>query len=106
MCSEQLPPGLRLIEADRHSRQRMLILTDSDSQAKIRHALECGVRGYLLSGCSLAELLRGIRALQKGGVALDPLAARRIAETMNQPALTRREQSIPKRRRKDRLWCD
>jgi DNA-binding NarL/FixJ family response regulator len=86
--------GLRLTESDPRSSQRMLILTDRDSQSNIRRALERGVRGYLLSGCSLAELLWAIRVVHNGGVALDPLVAGRIAETMNQPALTRREQDI------------
>ena len=86
--------ALLLIDVMPELSQRMLILTDSDSQAKIRHALERGVRGYLLLGCSLAELLHGIRVVRNGGVALDPVAACRIAETMNQPALTHREQAI------------
>ena len=86
--------ALRLIEATPELSQRVLILTDSDSQAKIRHALERGVRGYLLLGCSLAELSHGIRVVRQGGVALDPVAAARIAETMKQPALTHREQAI------------
>jgi DNA-binding NarL/FixJ family response regulator len=86
--------GLRLIEVDPCLGQRVLILTDSDSQAKIRYALERGVRGYLLCGCSLADLLQGIRVVHKGGVALDPFAASRIAETMNQRALTPRELAI------------
>ena len=86
--------ALRLIEATPELSERMLILTESDSQAKIRHALERGVRGYLLLGCSLTELLHAIRVVRNGGVALDPVAACRIAETMNQPALTHREQAI------------
>jgi len=86
--------GLRLIEANADLSRRVLILTESDGQAKIRHALERGVRGYLLSGCSLAELLHGICVVHNGGVALDPFVASRIAETLNQPALTRTEQAI------------
>jgi DNA-binding NarL/FixJ family response regulator len=86
--------ALRLIEATPELSQRMLILTDSDSEAKIRYALERGVRGYLLVGCSLAELLHGIRVVRQGGVALDSVAAFRIAETLNQPALTHRERAI------------
>lgn len=86
--------GLRLIEADPGLSRRMLILTDSDRQAKILHALQRGVRGYLLSGCSLAELIQGVRVVQNGGVALHPLAASRIAETMSQPELTQREKTI------------
>ena len=86
--------ALRLIEGTPELGQRMLILTNSDGQAKIRHALERGVRGYLLLGCSLADLLLGIRVVRSGGVALDPVAACRIAETINQPALTRREHTI------------
>jgi DNA-binding NarL/FixJ family response regulator len=86
--------GLRLIEANADLSRRMLILTERDGQAKIRHALERGVRGYLLSGCSLAELLNGICVVHNGGVALDPVVASRIAETLNQPALTHTERAV------------
>ena len=70
-----------------------MILTHSDGEAKICQALERGARGYLLLGCSLPDLVRGIRAVHDGSVAVGPLVARRIAEKMNQEALTAREEA-------------
>jgi DNA-binding NarL/FixJ family response regulator len=71
-----------------------MILTHNDSEAKICHALEQGARGYLLLGCSLKDLMDGLRSVHLGGIALGPLVATRIADSMKQQALTRREEDI------------
>jgi DNA-binding NarL/FixJ family response regulator len=73
---------------------RVMILTHIDSEAGICHALERGVRGYLLCGCGLDELIQGIRSIHNGGIALAPLVASRVANCMKQEALTRREKDI------------
>src|SRR3954452_16446838 len=86
--------GLRLIAAGSPLSRRLMILTHSDSEAKICHALEQGARGYLLLGCSLQELAAGLRSVYLGGIALGPLAATRIADRMKQQALTRRAGDI------------
>ena len=86
--------GLRLIAASAPVSRRVMILTHSDSEAKICHALEQGVRGYLLFGCSLQDLAAGLRSICQGGIALGPLVASRIADRMKQQALTRREGDI------------
>ena len=86
--------GLRLIASAEAVGQRVVILTHSDSEAKISHALEQGARGYLLLGCSLEELIDGLRAVHVGGIALGPLVATRIADWMKQQALTTREADI------------
>jgi len=86
--------GLRMIAAGSPLSRRLMILTHSDSEAKICHALEQGARGYLLLGCSLQELAAGLRSVYLGGIALGPLAATRIADRMKQQALTRREGDI------------
>jgi two-component system response regulator DesR len=85
--------GLRLTAIEPTWRGRVVILTHSDSEAKICQALERGARGYLLLGCSLADLVGGIRAVHDGGVVVGPLVARRIAEKMKQRALTTREEA-------------
>ena len=85
--------GLRLIASGALGR-RVMILTHSDSEAKICHALEQGARGYLLLGCSLQDLVDGLRSVYTGGIALGPLVASRIADRMKQQALTPREGDI------------
>jgi DNA-binding NarL/FixJ family response regulator len=88
--------GLRLANSRSWRRERVLILilTHNDSEARICHALEQGARGYLLLGCSLKDLLAGLRSVHAGHIALGPLVASRIAERMKQQALTRREGDI------------
>jgi DNA-binding NarL/FixJ family response regulator len=86
--------GLRLIAFNGASTDRVMILTHIHSETKICHALELGVRGYLLLGCSLEDLMQGIRSMHIGGISLAPLVASRIAERMKQTALTRREEGI------------
>jgi DNA-binding NarL/FixJ family response regulator len=86
--------GLRLIASGGALGRRVMILTHSDSEAKICHALEQGARGYLLLGCSLQDLVDGLRSVHLGGIALGPLVASRIADRMKQQALTPREADI------------
>jgi DNA-binding NarL/FixJ family response regulator len=86
--------GLRLIASGDPLGRRVMILTSSDSEAKICHALEQGARGYMLLGCSLADLAEGLRSVYTGGIALGPLVASRVADGMKQQALTRRETDI------------
>jgi DNA-binding NarL/FixJ family response regulator len=86
--------GLRVIASGGALGRRVLILTYSDSEAKICHALEQGARGYLLLGCSLKDLIDGLRSVSMGGIALGPLVASRIADRMKQQALTPREADI------------
>ena len=85
--------GLRLI-ASIACRDRVVILTHSDSEVKICHALEQGARGYLLLGCSLKDLVDALRSVHIGGIALGPTAASRVADRMKLKALTRREGDI------------
>jgi len=86
--------GLRLTAAKHARMDRVMILTPSDSEAKICQALAQGVRGYLLLGCALEELIDGLRSINAGGIALGPLVASRIAHRMKQEPLTRREEEI------------
>jgi DNA-binding NarL/FixJ family response regulator len=86
--------GMRVIESERELRGRVVILTHNDSEVSICHALERGAGGYLLLGCSLETLVEGIKSVYRGGVALGPVVARRIAENMKQQPLTAREQDV------------
>lgn len=86
--------GLRLTSSKHAWKERVIILSHSDSEARICHALEQGARGYLLLGCSLKDLTDALRSVHVGGTALGPLVASRIADRMKQEALTRREEDI------------
>jgi DNA-binding NarL/FixJ family response regulator len=86
--------GMRLIALPDSPRRHVMILTHSDSEAKICHALEQGARGYVLLGGSVADLVDALKSVYRGGIAVGPLVASRIADCMKQQALTRREADI------------
>jgi two-component system NarL family response regulator len=86
--------GLQLIASADSLSQHVVILTHSDSEAKICHALEQGARGYVLLGGSVQDLVDALKSVHLGGIAVGPLVASRIADRMKQQALTRRETDI------------
>jgi DNA-binding NarL/FixJ family response regulator len=86
--------GLRLIESAGAGSHRVMILTHSTSEAKVCRALEQVVRGYVLLGGSLQNLIDGLRSIHAGGVAVGPLVVSRMAARMKQQTLTRREEEI------------
>jgi DNA-binding NarL/FixJ family response regulator len=86
--------GMRLIASTDTGSHPVVILTHSEGEAKICHALQQGARGYLLLGGSLADLLDALRSVGAGGMAIGPLVASRVAEWMKHQALTRREGDI------------
>jgi DNA-binding NarL/FixJ family response regulator len=86
--------GMWLLESAGPRSPRVIILTHSDSEVMICRALDRGVRGYLLLGCSLQALINSLRAVDVGNMALGPLALSRVAERMKQRALTHREEEI------------
>jgi DNA-binding NarL/FixJ family response regulator len=71
-----------------------VIFTERGGEASICHAMKQGVRGYLLLGCSVAEVATAIRIVHEGGCALAPLVAARIAERFRWEKLTPRELDI------------
>lgn len=73
---------------------RVLVLTPRCTEAEIRHALQAGVRGYLPSDCTLAELVDAVRALQREVRYLAPCIAERIADSLNHAQLTARETEV------------
>ncbi len=89
--------GLRMLaraaERPRHA-PPVLIVTARDTESEIRHALEQGARGYLLLGCSIDELVTGVRALCAGMRHIAGRAAQRLADSVACEALTGREQAV------------
>jgi DNA-binding NarL/FixJ family response regulator len=86
--------GLRLLASNHRWRDGVVIFTERDSEASICHALEQGARGYLLVGCSVADVVAAIRTVHEGGCALAPLVASRLAEQTGWGKLTPSELDI------------
>jgi DNA-binding NarL/FixJ family response regulator len=86
--------GLRLIESEGAGSHRVMILTHSTGEAHVCRALEQGVRGYVLLGGSLQDLIENLRSIHAGGVAVGPLVVSRMAAWMKQQTLTPRQVEI------------
>jgi DNA-binding NarL/FixJ family response regulator len=64
-------PNLNGLDAARHilhsdSRQRLLILTDDDSDRTMGEALQAGVRGFIFKSDPVHDLISAVKALQQG----------------------------------------
>jgi DNA-binding NarL/FixJ family response regulator len=91
--------GIRL--AERGSRRsigtqclKIMIIDSSDREWEIRHAMESGIRGYILFGCALDELASGVRAVHSGVRHLSAPVAQRLAESLSADPLTSREEEV------------
>jgi two-component system NarL family response regulator len=73
---------------------RILVLTSNDREADIRRAIEAGVRGYLLLGGSLDELVDGVTAVANGLRYLCRSVAERMADSLTRTPLTSRETEV------------
>ena len=74
-------PGLGGLEATlvlrkEHPRTRILVLTQYEDREYIRRFLNAGVSGFVLKKAAGSGLAESIRAVQRGGLVLDPEVAR------------------------------
>lgn len=73
----------RLASAQRgRAPTNVLIVTRCETEWQVRHALEEGVRGYLLLDCSQEEVADAVRTLHRGGRYLGAVVAQRMAESL------------------------
>jgi DNA-binding NarL/FixJ family response regulator len=79
-CSEKAP--------------KVMVIAGIDREWEIRTALEHGVRGYLLTGCSVDELIAGVRSVHRGVRHLSPQVAACLAESISVERLTMREEEV------------
>lgn len=77
-----------------HSEARTVVLTREHRESEIRTALERGVYGYLLSNCSVPELVDGIRLVHRGSRYLCHRVAQSMAESLAREVLTARELDV------------
>jgi DNA-binding NarL/FixJ family response regulator len=73
---------------------KVMVVASADREWEIRHALEHGVRGYVMVGCALTELTVGVHAVHMGHRYLGTGVAERLAESLSAEPLTQREQSV------------
>lgn len=72
----------------------VVIITGRDSEADVRNALQAGIGGYLLAGCSLTELVDAVRAVGRGSPYLCEVAGTLVAKSLTRTPLTMRESEI------------
>jgi DNA-binding NarL/FixJ family response regulator len=75
---------------------KIMVLSSSDGEWRVRSALDAGVFGYVLSSRPLHEIVEGVRSLHRGMRYLCPLAAARMAESFMGQQLTPRESDVLK----------
>lgn len=73
---------------------RILALTSNDRELDVRRAIEAGVHGYVLRGCSLSELIEGVRTVASGVRYLCQPVAQRMADSLAGASLTSREAEV------------
>jgi DNA-binding NarL/FixJ family response regulator len=73
---------------------RVMVFTPRDGEWEIRSALQAGVHGYLVQGCSADEALCGVKSIARGIRYFGPLVAQRMADSITHAALTAREGDV------------
>ncbi|GAB4483529.1 MAG: response regulator transcription factor [Anaerolineales bacterium] len=82
-------PGVSGLEACREIRRKfpqiqVVMLTSSVNEAFLLEALRAGAAGYVLKQVGSDELVRAIRAAQRGELALDPKSAAHVVARLNE----------------------
>ena len=82
-------PGMSGLEALPNFRRelqktKIIVLTQSDSEADVLRAISRGASGYLLKSASLQEITDGIHDVMGGGASLDTGGAQFILSTLKQ----------------------
>jgi len=93
--------GIALAQAARGSTRsgfdpggRVVIFAPNDREWAVRRALGEGVRGYILVGCPLEELVRCLRTVHSGLRYLSAQVAQKLADSLSMDPLTCREEQV------------
>jgi two-component system nitrate/nitrite response regulator NarL len=81
---------------------KIIVLTQSESEADVLRAIALGAAGYLLKSSTVSHIKEGIRTVVVGGASLDPTVARylmtnlqaRLPKEKTEGTLTEREFEI------------
>jgi DNA-binding NarL/FixJ family response regulator len=86
--------GLWLLTGERRRGWRILIITNDDSEASIRHAVDLGTQGYLLLSATAAEIVGAVRCAMAGGATFEPLVSAKLRHGLSRDPLTPRETEV------------
>lgn len=75
-------------------RCRIMVMTIHDREQDVRAAMEAGVHGYLPLGCSVEELVAGVKTLGTGNRYLSLGVAQKMADSLARESLTARETDV------------
>lgn len=88
--------GVEVIEEIRRldSSARVIVLTTCDTDNEIYRAVKAGARAYLLKDGPREELVDTIRRVHRGETCLAPSLVEKLAASVSNEPLTRREQEV------------
>jgi DNA-binding NarL/FixJ family response regulator len=82
------------LQADCRQSAKLMVVAMRGQELEVRSALEAGIRGYVLVGCSADEIVSAARAVASGRRYLCSAATLRMVDSLSRPALTVREGEV------------
>lgn len=80
--------------ADPRQGAGLMVVAMKGQEVDVRSALEAGIRGYVVVGCSADEIVSAARAVAAGRRYLCNVATLRMVDSLSRPALTVREGEV------------
>jgi two-component system nitrate/nitrite response regulator NarL len=92
-------PGLDGIEVTRLAARcspetAVILFSGYGSRGQVVEALDAGARGFLMKNAGLAEVLRAVQVVSRGGTYVDTTLAAALAGPEDIPQLTQRERDV------------
>jgi len=72
----------------------VILFSGYGSSAQVVEALDAGARGFLLKNSALAEVLRAVQVVARGGTYVDAMLTGAVADPDPGPTLTHRERDV------------
>jgi DNA-binding NarL/FixJ family response regulator len=92
-------PGIDGIEVTRLAARcaphtAVILFSGYGSRAQVVEALDAGARGFLLKNAALAEVLRAVQLVSRGGTYVDAMLTASFADPDEAPTLTPRDRDV------------
>lgn len=72
----------------------IILFSGYGSSAQVVEALDAGARGFLLKNAALAEVLRAVQVVSRGGTYIDAMFADELSDPELTPTLTHRDREV------------